>query len=46
MIREMTGSNTQHITRVINQMKKYYFSMLDEFVNVGEIDTSNTGSIF
>ena len=25
MIREMTGSNTQHITRVINQMKKYYF---------------------
>ena len=46
MIREMTGSNTQHITRVINQMKKYYFNMLDEFINVGDIDTSNTGSIF
>ncbi len=46
MIREMTGSNTQHITRVINQMKKYYFNMLDEFSGTGGIDTSNTGSIF
>ena len=46
MIREMTGSNTQHITRVINQMKKYYFNMFEEFVKEGEIDTSNTGSIF
>jgi hypothetical protein len=46
MIREMTGSNTQHITRVINQMKKYYVNMVTEFSNVGQIDTSNTGSIF
>ena len=46
MIREMTGSNTQHITRVINQMKRYYFNMMEEFSAVGEIDTSNTGSIF
>ena len=46
MIREMTGSNTQHITRVINQMKKYYFNMFEEFVHEGQIDTSNTGSIF
>tara|TARA_Y100000004_G_scaffold16179_1_gene16805 strand:+ start:2331 stop:3068 length:738 start_codon:yes stop_codon:yes gene_type:complete len=46
MIREMTGSNTQHITRVINQMKKYYFNMLQEFSAYGEVDTSNTGSIF
>jgi len=46
MIREMTGSNTQHITRVINEMKKYYFNMLQEFSEVGEVDTSNTGSIF
>ena len=46
MIREMTGSNTQHITRVINQMKKYYFNMFEEFVHDGQIDTSNTGSIF
>jgi|10_taG_2_1085330.scaffolds.fasta_scaffold21831_4 hypothetical protein len=46
MIREMTSSNTQHITRVINQMKKYYFSMLEEFSKTGDIDTSNTGSIF
>ena len=46
MIREMTGSNTQHITRVINQMKKYYANMITEFSSVGQIDTSNTGSIF
>ena len=46
MIREMTGSNTQHITRVINQMKKYYFNMLQEFSADGKVDTSNTGSIF
>ena len=46
MIREMTGSNTQHITRVVNQMKKYYFNMMTEFSSGGNIDTSNTGSIF
>jgi len=46
MIREMTGSNTQHITRVINQMKNYYFSMMEEFQTDGKIDTANTGSIF
>ena len=46
MIREMTGSNTQHITRVINQMKNYYFNMMNEFSTSGKIDTSNTGSIF
>ena len=46
MIREMTGSNTQHITRVINQMKKYYFNMLQESSADGQVDTSNTGSIF
>ena len=46
MIREMTGSNTQHITRVINQMKAYYFNMVEEFSIYGKIDTSNTGSIF
>ena len=46
MIREMTGSNTQHITRVINQMKKYYQNMVAEFSAFGQIDTSNTGSIF
>ena len=46
MIREMTGSNTQHITRVINQMKKYYFNMMEEFTKDGMVDTSNTGSIF
>ena len=46
MIREMTNSNTQHITRVINQMKNYYYNMVEEFSSSGNIDTSNTGSIF
>ena len=46
LIREMTGSNTQHITRVINQMKKYYYNMVTEFSSDGVIDTTNTGSIF
>ena len=46
LIREMTGSNTQHITRVINQMKRYYANMMEEFSAKGQIDTSNTGSIF
>ena len=46
LIREMTGSNTQHITRVINQMKNYYMNMMNEFSSNGKIDTSNTGSIF
>ena len=46
MIREMTGSNTQHITRVVNQMKKFYYNMMTEFSVSGQIDTSNTGSIF
>ena len=46
MIREMTGSNTQHITRVVNQMKKYYVNMIEEFSTNGQLDTSNTGSLF
>jgi hypothetical protein len=46
LIREMTGSNTQHITRVINVMKKHYKEMLYDYNNVGQIDTTNTGSIF
>ena len=46
MIREMTNSNTQHITRVINQMKYYYYNMVEEFSTTGNIDTTNTGSIF
>ncbi|MBC8422009.1 MAG: hypothetical protein H8E03_01160 [Pelagibacteraceae bacterium] len=46
MIREMTGSNTQHITRVINIMKARYNDMLVEYNSVGRIDTRSTGSIF
>ena len=46
LIREMTGSNTQHITRVVNVMKRYYKRLFKEFQFSGSIDTSNTGSIF
>ena len=46
LIREMTDSNTQHITRVVNVMKKYHERLYGEFLSDGDIDTSNTGSIF
>ena len=44
LIREMTGSKTQHITRIVNVMKKYNTQLMIEFQNTGQIDTSNTGS--
>ena len=44
LIREMTGSKTQHITRIVNLMKKYNTQLMREFQNTGQIDTANTGS--
>jgi hypothetical protein len=44
LIREMTGSKTQHITRIVNLMKKYNMQLMTEFRNTGQIDTANTGS--
>ena len=44
LIREMTGSKTQHITRIVNLMKKYNQNLTKEFMNTGQLDTSNTGS--
>ena len=44
LIREMTQSNTQHITRVINVMKKYQKGIYKEFQVNGFIDTKPTGS--
>jgi|TARA_Y100001951_G_scaffold19437_1_gene14538 hypothetical protein len=44
LIREMTGSKTQHITRIVNMMKKYNSQLMMEFQNTGQIDTANTGS--
>tara|TARA_Y100000034_G_scaffold132485_1_gene195590 strand:+ start:10690 stop:11397 length:708 start_codon:yes stop_codon:yes gene_type:complete len=46
LIREMTDSNTQHITRVVNVMKRYHERLYNEYLSEGDIDTSNTGSIF
>ena len=45
LIREMTGSNTQHITRIINVMKKYNKRLQYEFDKHGMVDVSHTGSI-
>jgi len=45
LIREMTGSNTQHITRIINVMKKYNKRLIFEFDKHGVVDVSYTGSL-
>ena len=45
LIREMTGSNTQHITRIINVMKKYNKRLFLEFEKQGVVDVSYTGSL-
>ena len=46
LIREMSGSNTQHITRVINVMKQKNVGIKTEYLNKGFSTTQNTGSIF
>ena len=45
LIREMTGSNTQHITRIINVMKKFNDRLYHEFDNYGVVDVTYTGSL-
>jgi len=45
LIREMTGSNTQHITRIINVMKKFNKRLQYEFDKYGMIDVNHTGSL-
>jgi type IV secretory pathway TraG/TraD family ATPase VirD4 len=40
----MTGSKTQHITRIVNIMKKYNISLMKEFQSTGQLDMANTGS--
>ena len=46
LIREMTGSNTQHITRVINVTKKHHFNLHKKFLATGSVETKHTGSWF
>ena len=41
----MTGSNTQHITRIINVMKKYNKRLQHEFNTSGTVDVNYTGSL-
>ena len=44
LIREMTGSNTQHITRVVNVMKKHHVNLQHNYLTTGSIETKYTGS--
>ena len=44
MIREMTGSNTQHITRCVNVMKKHHINLQRNYLSTGSIETKWTGS--
>ena len=47
MIREMSGSNTQHITRVINTMKKKHNNLIRDFRDKGIAFKHNiTGSVY
>ena len=46
MIREMTGSNTQHITRILNIVKSHYKTLYKEFITTGTLEISHTGSLF
>ena len=47
LIREMSGSNTQHITRVINVMKRKQNSLIRDFRDKGISFKNNiTGSVF
>ena len=44
LIREMTGSNTQHITRVINVMRKHHNKLQQTYLSTGSVETKQTGS--
>ena len=44
LIREMTDSNTQHITRVVNVMKKHHTNLQHNYLTTGSIETKWTGS--
>ena len=46
LIREMTCSNTQHITRVINVMKKHHDKLQRAYLSTGSVETKQTGSWF
>jgi hypothetical protein len=46
LIREMTNSKTQHITRIVNVMKKYNTKLTQEYITTGYVNTETTGSSF
>ena len=46
MIREMTSAKTQHITRVINVMKKHYVSLNKEYARTGTLSYKDGSGSF
>ena len=46
LIREMTNVDTNHITKVVNVMRKKYKILLNEYASSGLIVTEGTGSKF
>ena len=42
-IREMTGVNTSHITKIVNEMKKHYSILQQEYATSGSIDLDKIG---
>ena len=42
----MTDVDTNHITKVVNVMKKKYKILMNEYARVGTITLENTGSKF
>ena len=42
LIREMTGVNTTHITKIMNVLRKHYRKIYEQFENTGIIDDGNT----
>ena len=46
LIREMTGSNTQHITRVINVIKKHYSTLYKEYNTTGTLAYKDSSGSF
>lgn len=46
LIREMTDCKTQQITKIINQMKKYYFDISKKYHTTGEINMESSNPFF
>jgi hypothetical protein len=46
LIREMTGVNTNNITKIVNEMKRHYNKLSNEYFRNGCINLQKTGNKF